>query len=59
MLFEDNIIFLILKILITYAGTMAMMFSTTSFKFVRKKIMNAAMIAIYAAFSVLSTLFIL
>lgn len=59
MLFEDNIIFLILKILITYAGTMAMMFSTTSFKFVRKKSINTAMIVLCAVFSVLSTSYVL
>lgn len=59
MLFEDNLTFLILKIVITYAGTMAMMFSTTNLKVVRKKAVSIAIISGYAVFTVLSTYLIL
>ena len=59
MLFEDNLTFLTLKILVTYAGTMAMMFSTTNFKVVRNKAVIIAMISSYAVFTVLSTYLIL
>ena len=38
MLFEDNLTFLVLKILIIFAGTIAMIVSTTSFKMMQKKI---------------------
>lgn len=58
MLFEDNLVFLLIKVLVTYVGTMAMMFSTTSFKFVRGKL-SATLIFVYAIFIVLSTYFII
>lgn len=59
MLFEDNLGFLVLKIMVTYVGTMAMMFSTTNFKVVRKKAVSIAIISGYAVFTVLSTCLIL
>ena len=37
MLFEDNLTFLVLKTIVTYVATMAMMFSTTNLKVVTKK----------------------
>ena len=37
MLFEDNIIFLILKVMITCTGTFGMMGSTTKFRYVKEK----------------------
>ncbi|MGM9942268.1 MAG: hypothetical protein ACI32N_09820 [Bulleidia sp.] len=59
MLFENNLTFLVLKIMVTYAGTMAMMFSTTNLKVVRKKAVIIAIISGYAVFTVLSTYLIL
>ena len=58
MLFEDNLAFLIMKVLVTYAGTMAMMFSTMSFKVIRKKL-SATLFFVYSIFIVLSTYFII
>lgn len=58
MLFEDNLTFLILKVLVTYMGTMAMMFSTTSFKIIRKKL-SATLIFIYSISIILSTYLII
>lgn len=59
MLFEDNITFLVLKVLIIFAGTIAMMVSTTSFKTIQKKAVYIAVILSYAVFVVLSTFLII
>lgn len=57
MLFENNLTFLVLKVLIIFAGTIAMMVSTTTFKVIRKK--TVFVIVGYAVFVVLSTFLIL
>ena len=59
MLFEDNLTFLVLKVLITFVGTIAMMVSTTSFKIIQKKAVCAAVILVYAVYVVLSTFLII
>lgn len=59
MLFEDNLPFLVLKTIVTYVATMAMMFSTTNFKVVRKKAVNVAMISGCVVFTVLANYLIL
>ena len=59
MLFEDNLTFLVLKVLIIFAGTIAMMVSTTSFKMIQKKAVCVAVILGYAVFVVLSTFLII
>ena len=59
MLFEDNPLFLILKTIVTYVATMAMMFSTTNLKVVRKKAVSVAMISGYFVFTVLANYLIL
>lgn len=38
MLFENNITYLVLKVLITVAGTIGMMTSTTDFRLVKKNL---------------------
>ena len=47
MLFEDNIIFLILKVTITCAGTFGMMGSTTKFRYVKEKPISIIIFASY------------
>lgn len=59
MLFEDNLVFLVLKFLIIFAGTVAMMASTTRFKTIRKKAAGIAVISGCAVFVVLSTFLII
>ena len=59
MLFEDHLPFLVLKTIVTYVATMAMMFSTTNFKVVRKKAVNVAMISGCVVFTVLANYLIL
>ena len=59
MLFEDNLTFLVLKVLIIFAGTITMMVSTTSFKMIQKKTVCVAVILGYAVFVVLSTFLII
>lgn len=59
MLFEDNLTFLVLKILIIFVGTIAMMVSTTHFKMIQKKTVCIAVILGYAVFVVLSTFLII
>lgn len=59
MLFEDNLTFLVLKTIVTYVATMAMMFSTTNLKVVRKKAVSVAMISGYFVFTVLANYLIL
>ncbi|MBP3477802.1 MAG: sensor histidine kinase [Lachnospiraceae bacterium] len=55
MLFEENIIFLVLKVLITFAGTIGMMISTTDFRFVKRKFVSIVIFGIYSLYVVLST----
>ena len=59
MLFEDNLAFLVIKVLIIFVGTIAMMASTTRFKTIRKKAVCAAVISGYVVFVVLSTFLII
>ena len=59
MLFEDHLPFLVLKTIVTYVATMAMMFSTTNFKVVRKKAVNVVMISGCVVFTVLASYMIL
>ena len=59
MLFEDHLPFLVLKTIVTYVATMAMMFSTTNFKVDRKKAVNVAMISGCVVFTVLANYLIL
>ena len=59
MLFEDNLAFLVLKILIIFAGTIAMMASTVNFKIIQRKAACMAVILGYAVFVVLSTFLII
>ena len=59
MLFEDNLTFLVLKVLITFAGTIAMMASTTNFKIIQKKTVCIAVILGYAVYVVLSAFLII
>lgn len=59
MLFEDNLTFLVLKTIVTYVATMAMMFSTTNFKVVRKKAVSVAMISGGIVFTVLANFWML
>ena len=59
MLFEDNLTFLVLKVLITFAGTIAMMASTTNFKIIQKKTVCIAVIWGYAVYVVLSAFLII
>ncbi|MGM9958512.1 MAG: hypothetical protein ACI32B_04605 [Erysipelotrichaceae bacterium] len=59
MLFEDNLIFLILKTIITYIATMFMMFSTTKLKLSRKKSVSIAIISVCTAFLAIINYFLL
>lgn len=55
MLFENNIIFLVLKVLIIFAGTIGMMISTTDFRFTGKKSISIAILGTYSLYVILST----
>ncbi len=55
MLFEDNIIFLIVKVLITFAGTIGMMISTTDFRFAKRKFLSVAILGVYTLYVILSS----
>ena len=55
MLFEESISFLILKVLITCAGTFGMMFSTTKLRFVKKRPLYLVILGGYALYVALST----
>lgn len=59
MLFEDNLTFLVLKTIVTYVATMAMMFSTTNLKVVTKKAVSVAMISGGIVFTVPANYWIL
>ena len=59
MLFEDNLAFLVLKILITFVGTIAMMVSTINFKTIQKKTVCITVILGYAVFVALSTFLVI
>lgn len=55
MLFENNISFLVLKVLISFLGTIAMMLSTTDFRFIKRKLKNIVILGIYTFYVILST----
>lgn len=55
MLFEDNITFLVLKILITCAGTFGMMGSTVKYRFVKEKPVSIVIFGGYVLYIILST----
>lgn len=55
MLFENNITYLVLKVLITVAGTIGMMTSTTDFRLVKKKSTCIFILAAYALYVIVST----
>lgn len=55
MLFEDNIIFLILKVTITCAGTFGMMGSTTKFRYVKEKPISIMIFASYFIYVIISS----
>lgn len=55
MLFEDNLIFLVLKVLITFTGTIGMMISTTDLKSVKRKSISILILGSYALYVILST----
>ena len=55
MLFEENISFLILKVLITCAGTFGMMGSTVKYRFVKKKPVSIIIFGAYVLYIAVST----
>lgn len=55
MLFEDNISFLVLKVLITCAGTFGMMGSTVKYRFVKEKPVSIIIFGAYVLYSIIST----
>lgn len=55
MLFEDNIIFLILKVMITCTGTFGMMGSTTKFRYVKEKPISIMIFASYFIYVIISS----
>lgn len=55
MLFEDNITFLLLKVLITCAGTFGMMGSTVKYRFVKEKPVSIIIFGAYVLYIILST----
>ncbi len=55
MLFEDNTVFLLLKVLITCAGTFGMIISTTDFRFRKKKLHTMMIFGGYVLYVILST----
>lgn len=55
MLFEDNITFLVLKVLITCAGTFGMMGSTVKYRFVKEKPVSIVIFGVYVLYIILST----
>lgn len=61
MLFENNVAFLVLKVLITYIGTTMMTFSTVNFKFIKSKkrcIVHFTAFAVYAMLSTYAVIFL-
>ena len=55
MLFEDNISFLVLKVLITCAGTFGMMGSTVKYRFVKEKPVSIIIFGAYVLYIIIST----
>lgn len=55
MLFEDNIFFLVLKVLVTCAGTFGMMGSTVKYRFVKEKPVSILIFGGYVLYIILST----
>lgn len=55
MLFEDNIIFLLLKVMITFIGTLGMMGSTTKFRYVKEKPVSIMIFAVYVLYVMVSS----
>ena len=55
MLFEENIIFLILKVMITFTGTLGMMGSTTKFRYVKEKPISIIIFASYFIYVIISS----
>ena len=55
MLFEDNITFLILKVMITCAGTFCMMGSTTKFRHVKEKPISIVIFVSYVIYVIISS----
>ena len=55
MLFEDNITFLILKVMITCAGTFGMMGSTTKFRYMKEKPRSVVIFVSYVIYVILSS----
>ena len=55
MLFEENISFLILKVLITCAGTFGMMGSTVKYRFVKEKPVSIIIFGAYVLYIAVST----
>ena len=55
MLFEENITFLLLKVLITCAGTFGMMGSTVKYRFVKEKPVSIIIFGAYVLYIILST----
>lgn len=55
MLFEDNITFLLLKVMITFIGTLGMMGSTTKFRHVKEKPVSIMIFAAYVIYVMLSS----
>lgn len=55
MLFEDNILFLVLKVLITFSGTLGMIISTTAFRFSGKKHITLLLMGSFFLYVILST----
>ena len=55
MLFEENIIFLILRVMITFTGTLGMMGSTTKFRYVKEKPISIIIFASYFIYVIISS----
>ncbi len=55
MLFENNIIFLVLKVLVTFLGTIAMMLSTTDYSLAKRKLISTAILGGFSFYAILST----
>lgn len=55
MLYENNIIYLVLKVLITVTGTIGMMTSTTDFRLIKKKSTCILILSVYALYVIVST----
>jgi len=55
MLFENNIAFLILKVLFSFLGTIAMMLSTANFRLFRRNATNIVIFGSFSLYAILST----